>query len=119
MVGSNVYINYYEPKADPEASVISFVVYGEDPAKDLEKFIDFGPVKVLDTDVSPAPDEDGNFHVFVEVSDISSKDLAKKVYDLLNVVKFITSKTEWIYHYRGEKGNLKLNDLGVKQKGLI
>ena len=35
--------------------------------RDLSRFIERGYIDVIDTEVSPGPDEDGNYMVFVEI----------------------------------------------------
>ena len=63
-----VSIDEFESKVDDDAIVIGFFVKDFEPANDLNRFIQKSPVVLLDTDVSPAPNEDGYFLVFVEVS---------------------------------------------------
>jgi hypothetical protein len=61
-------IDEYESKIDDRrAVVIGFYVTDNDPASELSAFIEKGTVPVLDTEVSPAPTEDGYYMVFVEM----------------------------------------------------
>lgn len=87
-------IDEYESKIDDrKAIVIGFYVTESDPATDLAAFIEKGVVKVLDTDVSPAPTEDGHYLVFVELdrNDRFPEHLMKIVAEIQNV----TNIDEW------------------------
>src|SRR6056297_3156277 len=80
LVSSTISIDEYESKIDPEAIVLAFFVKSEDPAYDLSRFIEFGPFSyILDTEVSPAPDENGNYLVFVEFEAANKKEIANKI----------------------------------------
>jgi hypothetical protein len=59
-------VDEYESKIDEEAIVVAFFVQDNEPAQDLNRFIQKSAISLLDTDVSPAPNEDGYFLVFVE-----------------------------------------------------
>jgi len=61
-------IDEFESKVDDDAIVVGFFVKDLEPANDLNRFIQKSPVVLLDTDVSPAPNEDGYFLVFVELT---------------------------------------------------
>ena len=52
---------------DSDVIVLSFTVDGEDPAKDLENFIEMGYEFVIDADVSTGESDDGTYKVFVEL----------------------------------------------------
>ena len=52
---------------DSDVIVLSFTVDGEDPAKDLENFIEMGYDFVIDADVSTGESDDGTYKVFVEL----------------------------------------------------
>src|ERR1700748_2916530 len=60
-------IDQFESKIDDDAIVVAFYVEYRDPAIDLNRFIQKSAVDILDTEVSPAPTEDGYFVVFVEL----------------------------------------------------
>jgi hypothetical protein len=59
-------IDEWESKVAGDAIVVGFFVEDEDPAWDLAKFIEKGALDLLDADVSPAPNEEGYYMVFVE-----------------------------------------------------
>ena len=60
-------IDEYDSKIKDDAIVVAFYVTDKDPASDLNKFIQKSPVMLLDTEVSPAPNQDGFYLVFVEM----------------------------------------------------
>ena len=98
-------IDTFESKiSNSKAIVIAFYVFEQDPAKDLERFIEKDPVAVLDTETSPAPTEDGYYVVFVELDrDNNFPELTRKIVEsisnLTNVKKwqFKTLNDDTIY----------------------
>ena len=57
-----VSIDEFEPKAgeDNDVIVVAFYLDDEDPAKDLNTFIQRGFIDTLDVEVSPNTDDEGN-----------------------------------------------------------
>ena len=87
-------IDEYESKIDDrKAIVVGFYVTEQDPATDLAAFIEKGVVKVLDTDVSPAPTEDGHYLVFVEMD--RDDTFPKKLLTIIKEVGNLTNVDEW------------------------
>lgn len=87
-------IDEYRSKIDDrKAIVVGFYVTDSDPAADLAAFIEKGVVKVLDTEVSPAPTEDGHYLVFVEM--YRNEKFPKKLLKILSEVQNITNVTSW------------------------
>lgn len=62
-------IDSYKSKIgdDEDIIVLTFIIKTEDPAKDLENFIEMGYNFVLDADVSQGETDDGTFRVYVEL----------------------------------------------------
>ena len=87
-------IDSYKSKVgnDEEVVVLSFVVSEEDPAKDLENFIEMGYDFVLDADVTPGETDNGEFLVFVELE--RGKHVAEQIMEIINGV---TKLTEFDY----------------------
>jgi len=94
LVSSVVSIDQYQPKigADAETVVVALSVTYEKPAHDLSNFIETSPVDHLDVEVSPAPNEQGVYKVFVEFS--RDRDLFKNIKSLLDHINKITSEEE-------------------------
>ena len=69
LVSNLISIDEFESKIDnEEAIVVGFKVDDKEPAQDLSRFIEKSTVDLMDTEVSPAPDTDGKYIVFVEFS---------------------------------------------------
>lgn len=85
LITTNISVAEFEPKTgtDDDVVVLGFYADDEAPANDLASFIEKSSVSVLDTEVSPAADEDGYYMVFVE---LDNEDLMKKVFALIEDV---------------------------------
>jgi hypothetical protein len=87
-------VDEYESKIDEKkAIVIGFYVHDEEAAKDLNRFLQKCYVSLLDTDISPAPDQHGYYLVFVEL--LRDATLAKNVEEILSDVTPLTDIEEW------------------------
>lgn len=86
LIKSTFSVDQYKSKIgdDKNVVVLAFEVKDADPAKDLSQFIETGH-DCIDVDVSPGPDKDGNYKVFVELERNS------KLFDSIdNILKDIT-----------------------------
>lgn len=92
-------VDEYESKIDPKAFVIGFYVQDGSAAKDLDRFLQKSPYPLLDTDVSPAPDQQGYFIVFVEI--LHSTQASHYVEMVLSDVASLTGITAWKMRLRG------------------
>lgn len=102
-------IDEYQSKIDDrKVIVIGFYVTENDPAADLAAFIEKGTVNVLDTDVSPAPTEDGYYLVFVELD--RNKKFPENLLKILNEIENLTNIREWEFSplHSKENENYKL-----------
>lgn len=86
-------IDEYESKLDDDSIVVAFYILDRDPSQDLNRFIQKGASAILDTDVSPAPNEDGYYVVFVEF--LRDADFPKKLLDTLDSLKGLTGISSW------------------------
>ncbi len=114
LILDKVSLDEFEPKSGDSKDILVMGLYSvdEEPARDLSRFIERGYIDVIDTEVSPGPDEDGNYMVFVEIN--KNKDTMKRVSEILNDIKTITSINEWQLHfYRG--GVRSLTEDMIKQ----
>lgn len=88
-------IDEFQPKSGTTQEVIVVGLYAddEDPARDLNTFIQRGAIDVLDTEVSPNPDEQGRHVLFVEFdrNELFPEMFEKFIKDIENV----TGKQEW------------------------
>jgi hypothetical protein len=82
---------------DEDIVTISFTVDHEDPAKDLENFIEMGYDFVLDADVSPGELDDGTYKVYVELE--RNRHVAEQIRELLDGVEKITAIENFKFRY--------------------
>ena len=111
LVDSTVSVAEYKPKTGTEEDVIviGFYVKDEAPAIDLAKFIERGVTPILDTEVSPNPNDIGMYIVFVEVE---NEDLMKTTMNLINDIRGLVKVKEWeIKFYKREAINVKAEEI--------
>lgn len=111
LISSNVSVAEFEPKTGTENDVvvIGFFCKDESPAQDLASFIEKSVVDILDTEVSPNPDDNGFYMVFVEVE---NEELMKKTFELLEDVSRLAEIEEWsIDFYEGSELNIETKQI--------
>ena len=111
LVDSTVSVAEFKPKTGTEEDVIviGFYVKDEAPAVDLAKFIERGVTPILDTEVSPNPNDIGMYIVFVEVE---NEDLMKTTMNLINDIRGLVKVKEWgIKFYKREAINVKAEEI--------
>ena len=87
-------IDNFESKiSNSKAIVIAFYVFEQEPARDLERFIEKGSISILDTETSPAPTEDGYYVVFVEL--LRDKNFPEFLVEIIESVENLTNITNW------------------------
>jgi hypothetical protein len=91
----DVSIDEFEPKAgeDIDVIVVAFYSTDEDPAEDLNTFIQRGFIDTLDVEVSPSTDEEGRYIVFVEMA--RDDTFPNKFQALLKDVGNLTDNMDW------------------------
>lgn len=107
----DVSIDEFEPKAGNESEVIVVAFYLDDqnPADDLNTFIQRGAIDTLDVEVSPNTDEEGRYLVFVEMS--RDETFPQKFQALLKDVKNVAGDIDWkVRTYMTDKTVYKYND---------
>ena len=94
LVDSTVSVGEYKPKTGTEEDVVVIGLFAKDeaPAMDLAKFIERGVVSILDTEVSPNPNDVGMYVVFIEVE---NKDLMHTTLNLLHDIRGLVKNTHW------------------------
>lgn len=95
LINPVISIDEYEPKSgtDEEIIVVAFEVDDEQPAKDLNKFIQRGVVNVIDSDVSPNPNEHGKYYTFLEFKRNSA--FYMSLLELIEDISNITGPQKW------------------------
>ena len=82
---------------DENIVVVSFTVDHEDPAKDLENFIEMGYDFVMDADVSPGELDDGTYRVYVELE--RTRHVAKQIREILDGVEKLSGQPNMRFRY--------------------
>ena len=76
---------------------------------DLAKFIERGVTPILDTEVSPNPNDVDMYVVFVEVE---NEDLMNTTFSLINDIHGLTGNKEWnMKFYKREAINVKAEEI--------
>ena len=98
LVDTTVSIAEFKPKTGTEEDVIvvGFYVSDEAPAMDLAKFIERGVTPMLDTEVSPNPNDVGMYIVFVE---IENEDLMNATLSLINDIYGLVKNDNWLIKF--------------------
>ncbi|RYD66041.1 MAG: hypothetical protein EOP83_05980, partial [Verrucomicrobiaceae bacterium] len=92
-------VDEYESKIDDDAIVLGFYVSEADAAEDLNRFLQRSPIELLDTEISPAPDAQGFYMVFVEL--LNNKMLPENITALLEEVAAVSNIESWKMQVRG------------------
>lgn len=82
---------------DEDTVVLSFTVRDEEPAKDLENFVEMGYTFVLDADVTPGEGDDGKYQVFVELE--RSRHVAEQIHEIIEGIKKLTDLEDMRFRY--------------------
>lgn len=97
-------VDEYESRISEKAIVIGFLVHDKDAADDLNRFIQKSAINVLDTDVSPAPDQHGYYFVFIEI--MNDAKFSKAVDSLIHEVSPLVDVHSWKMRIRKTKSLL-------------
>lgn len=104
-VSPKISIDEYESKIDDEAIVVGFYVIDRPPAEDLSAFIETsGMDAVIDTEISPATDENDNYVIFVEY--VRDEKFPNDLMMTIDSLKMLTklSPKEWTFTCYGSHG---------------
>ena len=82
---------------DEDIVTMSFTVDHEDPAKDLENFIEMGFDFVLDADTSPGELDDGTYKVYVELE--RTRHVPEQIIEILDGVEKLTGIDNFRFRY--------------------
>lgn len=93
-------IDEFESKIDDRrVVVVGFYVIDQDPAVDLSIFVEKSSIRPLDTEVSPAPTDDGYYLVFVEMT--RNEELPTRIVQMCEQVSNLTNTKKWQFHPYG------------------
>lgn len=95
MVLPLISVDEYHPKSGmvEEIIVIAFFCKDELPAVDLDEFIDKSIIDFVDSEVSPNPNDEGYYLVFVEFK--RQPNFWLKLYALVKDIENVTGDIEW------------------------
>lgn len=82
---------------DEDIVTLSFTVDQDEPAKDLENFIEMGYNFVLDADVTPGELDDGKYRVYVELE--RTRHSAEQIFEIIEGIKKITGLEAMRFRY--------------------
>jgi hypothetical protein len=106
-------IDEFESKVDENAVVVGFYVNDKDGANDLNRFIQKSALKILDTDVSPAPDQHGYYLVFVEF--LNDSNISENINSLVEEIVPLSGNDKWQMSMRGIDGITNFSAKTVKK----
>ncbi len=107
-----VSIDEYESKIDDTAVAVGFFINDKDAADDLNRFIQRSAIPIIDSDVSPAPDQRGFYIVFAEMT--NNDRFAENLTNLLDEIGQLSRITEWNMKIRGIKEIREFDENDVK-----
>lgn len=118
-------VDEFEPKTGTteEVIVIAFFLKDELPAVDLDEFIDKSVYEFIDSEVSPNPNDEGYYLVFVEFK--RQPNFWFKFYDLIDDIENVSGKLNWtVQPYLVDKlyklKDIELHDLVItKQENYV
>ena len=106
-----VSIDEYESKIDDRrVIVVGFYVKDQDPARDLSQFIEKSSIRPLDTEVSPAPTDDGYYLVFVEMG--RNDEFPKRLVSMTEQLNNLCNTEKWSFKPYGS-GEDSVYDLNL------
>ncbi len=107
-------IDTFESKiSNSRAVVVAFYLFEMDPAKDLGRFIEKGPVDILDAETSPAPTEDGYYVVFIELE--RDDNLPEHLMDIIDGVDNLTNVDQWQFKTLHDKNIYDLTEENLRE----
>lgn len=106
-------VDEYESKVDEKAIVIGLYVQDKDAANDLNRFVQKSALAILDTEVSPAPDQHGYYLVFVEF--MKNDRLCSSVASFLEEIEPLVEITEWQMRVRKVDGLLDFSETTLRK----
>ena len=116
LVDKIIEIDSYKSKMGEDSDIVTlaFSVQGNEPAKDLENFIEKGYPFVLDADVTSGEQSDGTYKVFVEIE--RTKDISNNILEIADGVKKLADLESMKFRYYK---NFRSRDLDEENLAII
>jgi hypothetical protein len=116
LVNPLVEIDRYKPKIgnDADTVVVAFKVDSFDAATDLSAYLEWSPSNsISDVEVSDASDNDGKFHVYIELKRLPG--LNNNIITIIKDIEHVTGPQEWKFiGMDGKREDLDINSLNYK-----
>ena len=115
LVDNIIEIDSYKSKmgSDEDIVTLAFSVKGQDPAKDLENFVEKGYPFVLDADVSSGEQSDGTYKVFIEME--RNKDISMQILEIADGVKKLADVENLRFRYHKNFKSKDLTDENINE----
>ena len=106
LVHNELHIDEFKSKLgdDKDVMVVSFKVFGKEPAQDIASFLEKSYDWVIDADVSAGEMSDGDYIAFVEIS--RTPEVIDRLMELMSDLMNLTSQKleEWrVRYYKDNK----------------
>lgn len=110
LVDNIIEIDSYKSKMGQDADIVTLAIsiLGENPAKDLENFLEKGYSFVLDADVSSGEQSDGMYRVFVELE--RNKEVPTQIMELASGIKSLANIDDLKFRYYKNFRSLDLSE---------
>jgi len=110
LVDNIIEIDSYKSKMGNDADIVTmaFSVNGEQPAKDMENFLEKGYPFVLDADVTSGEQSDGMYRVFVELE--RNKDVPSQIMEIADGISKLADLNDMRFRYYKNFRSLPLDE---------
>tara|TARA_Y200000002_G_C22652343_1_gene651941 strand:+ start:809 stop:1510 length:702 start_codon:yes stop_codon:yes gene_type:complete len=110
LVDNIIEIDSYKSKMGEDQDIVTLAlsVQGQEPAKDLENFVEKGYPFVLDADVSSGEQSDGTYKVFIEME--RNKDIPMQIIEIADGVSKLADLDSLKFRYYKNFRSLDLNN---------
>lgn len=107
-------VDEFEPKTGEAQDVMVLGMYLNEmaPAKDLYHFINNSIIEIRDVEVSPNPNPDNYFMLFLEID--RKEDSLSTLKDIIKEVERLSGKLDWTVSTTLSEENFKLDDENLK-----
>ncbi len=115
-VSETFHVDRYRSKMgeDKDVLVLSFKVKEKYPALDLMEFIEKSYNFILDADMSAGEEQDGQYHVFVEIE--RTPQLKNQLNELFDGIGHLCNCNEWKFKYQSSNRIFPFNEQTVASK---
>ena len=116
LVDKIVEIDSYKSKMGDDKDIVTmaFSVRTLEPAKDLMKFLESGYPFILDADVTPGEQRDGNYRVFVELQ--RNKSVPEQIMEIAYGVRELAALEDLKFRYYKNFRSLPLDEVNLSEQ---